>query len=61
MLIVNKPDNLNQVKCYKCETFFYVHPMQCMNSPFITNCDLHKKDSPLPIDNGHIEAITEPA
>lgn len=41
-MIVNKPEQLDEVQCYKCKSVFKVHPMQCMNSPFITNCELHK-------------------
>ena len=43
MIIVNRPsDELIQVQCYKCNAIFGVHPMQSSNSPFITDCELHK-------------------
>ena len=43
MIEVNKPiDTAPNVRCYKCKTEFYVHPMAAMDAPFITDCELHK-------------------
>jgi hypothetical protein len=47
MTIVNKPFEEYQivdVKCYKCDTVFKVHPLNNMYSPFVTDCDKHKKE-----------------
>ena len=43
MIIVNKPENFTEVKCYKCNTIFKVHDLQCMNSPFVSDCNMHLK------------------
>lgn len=43
MMIINAPDNLLQVQCYKCKVVFNVHPMANMNADWIINCELHKK------------------
>jgi hypothetical protein len=44
MMIINKSSDdylWEEVKCYKCNTIFNVHPMTNMNSERITNCNIH--------------------
>lgn len=41
MLIINKPDDLHDVQCYKCKRIMKAHPMANMNSDYFTNCELH--------------------
>ena len=42
MLTINKPNELEQVQCYKCKAVMHAHPMTNINSEYFTNCDLHK-------------------
>lgn len=42
--IINKDDHLMLVKCFKCKTEFFVHPLQNMNTDYVTDCELHRKD-----------------
>ncbi len=42
MIIINKPEQLLEVQCYKCKSIFSVHPMVSMNAPCITDCSRHK-------------------
>lgn len=44
MIIINAPQAKLEFRCYKCHEIFMVHPLQCMNSPFITNCEHHKNE-----------------
>jgi hypothetical protein len=41
MMVINKPDKLTQVQCYKCKTIMNAHPMSNINSPYFTECDIH--------------------
>lgn len=44
MTTVNNPiPELIEVRCFKCNMVFKVHPMQNATSPYITDCDLHKE------------------
>jgi hypothetical protein len=45
MIILNKPEQLIQVQCYRCKSIMDVHPMTNMNAPWITDCNKHKKVS----------------
>lgn len=42
MMIVNKPDLLADVQCYKCGAVWVMHPSANMNDAFVTDCNLHK-------------------
>ncbi len=42
MIIVNKPDSLIDIQCYRCKAIIPVHPMTNLNSPWITNCGMHE-------------------
>jgi hypothetical protein len=44
MIIVNKPQQLIDVQCYKCKAIFQVYPLTNMNADWITNCDKHRPD-----------------
>lgn len=41
MIVINKPDDLLDVQCYKCKRIMKAHPMSNMNSDYFTNCELH--------------------
>jgi len=47
MLIINKPEQtqerLIECKCYKCGEILHIHPMCDAKSPWIIDCELHKK------------------
>lgn len=40
---INIEKKLIPVKCAKCKTEFLVHPLQNMNTGYVTDCELHKK------------------
>ncbi len=41
MIVVNAPEQLIQVQCYRCKAILDIHPMANMNAPWITDCDRH--------------------
>jgi len=44
MIIINKPEELIEVQCYKCKSIIKTHPAANLNSLFFTNCGLHKQE-----------------
>lgn len=45
MLIINKPENeIEMVQCYKCKVILELHPASNLNSPYVTDCNLHKPE-----------------
>lgn len=65
MIEVNKPiDTTPNVRCYKCKSEFYVHPLVNMNAPYITDCELHNPSCEHESDGdtyGHIQKGREPS
>jgi hypothetical protein len=46
MIVINKPEELIDVQCYRCKATMKASPFSNMNSDYFTDCQLHK---PLPI------------
>jgi hypothetical protein len=41
MIIINKPEELLDVQCYRCKVIMKAHPMTNMNSEYFTNWEMH--------------------
>lgn len=46
MMVINKPDDLIEVQCYKCKTIIKTHPMSNMHSDYFKDCQTHIKECP---------------
>lgn len=45
MFVINKPDNLEEVQCYKCKTIMKTHPMSNLYSDYFAKCEIHNKEN----------------
>ena len=41
MIIINKPEESQEVQCYKCKRIMKAHSVSNMNSDYFTNCESH--------------------
>jgi len=40
-MIINQPEELLAVQCYKCKKIMNVHPMSNINSEYFKECSIH--------------------
>lgn len=43
MMIINKPEEIKELQCFKCKSILLAHSYSNINSDYFTNCELHRK------------------